>query len=293
MESRRRIQNNLRFVLLSGPALGLYALVMAWPVVNMFIVSTKRWKGVTRPSTAIGWANYTRMFSDPRFLDALKNTGIYLAISLPLILILSFMLGFFLSLRMPGSRILRTIFFTPTILSVSAMSMIFLGLYLPEGIVNQFLRGVGLSGLERVWLADCSTALGSIIAIDVWSAVGFYAVLFYAAFATIPQDFFDAAMLDGARGWQIMWRIVFPMNLDFFGVLAMLSFLWTLGSSQLVLILTKGGPGTCSLTLGYLLYEQAFRYRDLGYSQAIGVFIFFVGVISMVAIRMATNRRYE
>jgi multiple sugar transport system permease protein len=201
------------------------------------------------------------------------------------------MLGFFLSLRKPGYRILRTIFFSPSMISVAALAMIFLGLYRPDGMLNGFLNSIGLSSFTRIWLANKSTALGAIIAIDIWSGIGFYSVLFFAALANIPEELYEAARLDGADYWIIMWRIAFPLMLDFFGIVVILQFLYILsGAAQNVILLTQGGPGTATLTLGYYLYSQAFLTQRLGYSQAIGVLIFFVGIAAILVIRRITSR---
>lgn len=136
-----------------------------------------------------------------------------------------------------------------------------------------------------------STALGALIAIDIWSGIGFYSVLFFAALANIPQELYEAAWLDGAGYWTIMWKIAFPMMLDFFGVVVILQFLYLLsGAAQNVILLTGGGPGTATLTLGFYLYNQAFLTHRLGYSQAIAVLLFFVGIVVILLIRRISSR---
>ena len=286
-------RNLLAFLALTAPALILFAVMMLWPLVNMFHVSTLEWNGLIRPSTQVGLDNYGRMLSDRVFHQSLINTAIHAIVAMGIILPLSFMLGFFLSLRPPGYRILRTIYFSPAILSVPALSMVFLGVYLPDGIVNQLLRLIGLESWTRIWLADPSTALGAVIAVDLWGGIGFYGVLFFTALSNIPRELYEAARIDGANYWTIMWRIAFPYSIDFFGVMAMLLYMWILlGAAQNVLLLTKGRPGISTMTLGYYLYDQAFEIRRLGYSQAIAVFIFFVGLLGMLIIRTATRRRY-
>ncbi len=291
----RQIRRNRRdFLILAGPALFWFALLMLYPLIRMFAVSTLDWWGIVKPSTFIGFDNYVHMFNDPRFYAALVNTCIQLAVTLPVVMPVAFMLGFFLSQRPPGYRLLRVIIFTPAILSVAAQSMLFVGVYLPDGVLNTVLRGIGLESLTRAWLGGTSTVLGSIIAIEFWGGIGFYAVLFFAALSNVPGELFEAAIIDGANYWTRMWRIAFPLVLDFFGVMLMLQFTWLLlGFSQIVILLTKGGPGNYSLVLGYLLYEQAFRIRRLGYSQAIGVFIFVFGISGMLLIRKATRRNYQ
>jgi multiple sugar transport system permease protein len=172
--------------------------------------------------------------------------------------------------------------------------MVFLGVYLPDGIINYSLQLIRLDNLTRIWLSNPNTSLGAIIAVDLWGGIGFYSVLFFTAISTIPQALFDAARIDGATDWTIMWRVVYPMTLDFVGVCMILHFTYLLlGSAGVVLLLTRGGPGTSSLTLGYYLYEQAFKVRMIGYSQAIGVFIFLIGLIGMIVIRNRTNRSYQ
>jgi multiple sugar transport system permease protein len=292
-EYHKRIARRRRvtFILLVAPALLWFLVFMLWPLLNMFYISTTHWDGLGLPQKFILFDNFTRFFSDPKIGIALRNTGIHLVAGIAGVVPFAFMLGFFLSLRKPGFRLLRTLFFSPSMISVAALAMIFLGLYRPDGMLDSFLSTVGLSSLSRVWLANQSTALGAIIAIDIWSGIGFYAVLFFAALSNIPEELYEAARLDGAGYWTIMWWIAFPLMLDFFGVVIILQFLYILsGAAQNVILLTQGGPGTATLTLGYYLYNQAFMTHSLGYSQAIAVLIFFVGIAMILLIRRITSR---
>jgi multiple sugar transport system permease protein len=110
---------------------------------------------------------------------------------------------------------------------------------------------------------------------------------------SISKDLFEAAKLDGASEWRIMWRIAFPISLDFVGTITMLQFLWTLFSSAgLILLLTRGGPGSSTTTLSLLIYQKAFFENNLGYSQAVGVILFAVGLIGMLVIRSTIKARY-
>ncbi len=292
-EYHRRIARRQRitFLLLVAPALIWFLVFMLWPLVNMFYISTMRWDGLALPQKFIFLDNFVRFFKDPNIAIALRNTGIHLVAGILGVVPFAFMLGFFLSLRKPGFRLLRTIFFLPSMISVAAMAMIFLGLYRPDGMLNSFLDAVGLSSLDRIWLANQSTALGAIIAIDIWSGIGFYSVLFFAALSNIPEELYEAARLDGAEYWTLMWRIAFPLMLDFVGVVIILQFLYILsGAAQNVILLTQGGPGKATLTLGFYLYNQAFITQRLGYSQAIAVLVFFVGIAVILMIRRITSR---
>lgn len=230
---RRR---QITFLLLVAPALLWFLAFMLWPLLNMFYISTMRWDGLAMPQKFIFLDNFARFFQDKNIQIALRNTGIHLLVGIPGVVPFAFMLGFFLSLRKPGYRVLRTIFFSPSMISVAALAMIFLGLYRPDGMLNSFLETFGLSSLTRVWLANKSTALGAIIAIDIWSGIGFYGVLFFASLASIPNELYEAARLDGADYWTIMWQIAFPLILDFIGVVVVLQFLYILsGAAQNVI----------------------------------------------------------
>jgi len=293
IEYHRRIvrRRRITFILLAIPALIWFLAFMLWPLLNMFYISTTRWDGLSLPQKFIFLDNFIRILNDKNIGIAFRNTGIHLLVGIPGVVPIAFMLGFFLSLRKPGYQIFRTIFFLPSMISVAAMAMIFLGLYRPDGMLNTFLKVVGLSSLTKIWLMNQSTALGSLIAIDIWSGIGFYSVLFFAALANIPQELYEAAWLDGAGYWTIMWKIAFPLMLDFFGVVVILQFLYLLsGAAQNVILLTGGGPGTATLTLGFYLYNQAFLTHRLGYSQAIAVLLFFIGIVVILLIRRISSR---
>ena len=117
-------------------------------------------------------------------------------------------------------------------------------------------------------------------------------MLFAARLESVNKDLFEAAKLDGASEWRIMWRIAFPITVDFVGTLTMLQFLWTLfGSAGLILLLTRGGPGQTTTTLSLLIYQKAFFENDLGYSQAAGVVLFVIGLAGMILIRRLIRAR--
>ena len=145
----RRIvrRRQITFLILALPALLWFLAFMLWPLLNMFYISTMRWDGLALPQKFIFLDNFIRIIKDPNIPVALRNTAIHLLVGIVGVIPLAFMLGFFLSLRKPGYRILRTIFFLPSMISVAALAMIFLGLYRPDGMLNSFLNAVGLSAL--------------------------------------------------------------------------------------------------------------------------------------------------
>lgn len=285
--------NRLALVGLTAPALLWFAGFMVGPLISMFYLSTLDWGGLLDQPTPVGLSNYTQFFTDPTFGDAVRNTVIQLGIVIPVMIPLAFMLGYSLSLRPRGHRLLSVIFFTPSLMSASARAMMFIGVYSPNGVINALLQGIGLTGLTRLWIADSATALPAIMAVELWSGIGFTAVVFAARLSSVPPELFEAANIDGASHWTRMWHIAYPLIRDFVGVIAMLQFLWLLlGSAQNILLLTQGGPGNASTTLGFMLYDEAFLSSHLGYSQAIGVVLFAVGLLGMLLIRKAFRPAY-
>lgn len=271
---------------LSSPALVWYAIFTIGPLVAMFYIATLNWSGLLAPVSFSGLENFKKVLGDVVFWVALKNSAIQLAVVLPIMMPLAFLLGYFLSLNPPGHKTLRVIFFIPALISLSAKSMMFLAIFAPMGLLNNVLATVGFDALTRPWLANQDSALGTIIAVDLWSGIGFTAVLFAARIASVDTDLFEAAALDGAGHWRRIVSIAYPICRDYFGVLAMLQFIWILFTSAgQVLLLTRGGPGNSSTTLSFLVYDKAFTQSQIGYSQAVAVLLFIVGIAGIALIR--------
>jgi multiple sugar transport system permease protein len=280
-------------VALATPALIWYALFTVGPLLAMFYISFLRWSSIIAPSEFAGTANYREIFGDPVFWTAVRNSFIQLAIVVPVMIPLAFMLGYYVSMKPRGHRTLRVLLFTPALISLAAKSMVFVAVFAPTGLLNGALNAIGLGDVAQPWLANQSTALGTVIAVDLWSGIGYTAILFSARLSGINPEVFEAAELDGAGHWRRMWRIAYPMTRDYFGVLAMLQFLWVFFSSAgSILLLTNGGPGNSSTTLSFLVYQKAFVESQIGYSQAVGVITFFVGIVGILIIRRIFKPSY-
>ena len=280
-------------IFMTVPALGWYGFFMIMPAVSMFIISMLHWPGLLASSEFAGFENYSALWNNRDFRAALYNTAVQVSVVLVLMIPAAFMLGYYLNLKPPGHRVLRVLFFLPAILSVSARAMVFFGIFAPNGLVNGLLDGIGLEQISRPWLANRETSLWVVIFVDLWAGIGFSAVLFASRLSSVSHEIYEAAELDGADHWSRMWLITYPIVKDYVGVVTMLQFLWTLFySAATILLLTKGGPGASSTTLSFLVYEQAFIRQNLGFSQAVGVVLFAVGLIGMVVIMRAFQRNY-
>lgn len=292
-EKARKRREIVALLLTTGPGLLWFLVFMVGPLISVFYFSTLNWGDFLAPQQFVGLQNFVQLFQDASFWNAVKISLIQMCITLPLMILCAFLLGYYLSLRPRGYRLLSIICFTPSLLSASARAMMFTGVYSPNGIINSILTAVGLGSWTHIWLAESSTALGTLIAVDLWSGIGFTAVIFAARLSSVPPELYEAADIDGANQWQKIWRITYPITRDFVGVITMLQFLWTLlGSAQNVLLLTQGGPGNTTTTLGYYLYNEAFFTSHLGYSQAVGVVLFILGLLGMLLIRTVFKPSY-
>ena len=271
---------------LTTPALLWFGVFTIGPLIGMFVIALLDWKGLIYQPSFAGFGNVTRVFNDPVFYAALRNSAVQLVIVLPLMMPLAFMLGYFLNTKPRGYRLLNILFFTPGLISISIKGTIFYGVLAPGGGLNGLLDLFGLDGLQTAWLANPATALGCVIAVDLWSGIGWTAVLFAARLSSVSSEVLEAADLDGAGHGRKMWQITFPIVKDYFATLTMLQFLWTLfTSAALIILLTKGGPGNASTTLSFLVYQKAFSQQDLGYSQVVGIVLLLLGIVGMLVIR--------
>lgn len=273
---------------LTTPALAWFGVFTIGPLIGMFVIALLDWKGLIYQPSFAGFGNITRVFNDPVFYTALRNSAVQILIVLPVMMPLAFMLGYFLNSKPRGHRLLNILFFTPGLISISIKGTIFYGVLAPGGGLNGLLELVGLEGLQTAWLANPATALGCVIAVDLWSGIGWTAVLFAARLSSVSSEVLEAADLDGAGHARKMWQITFPIVKDYFATLTMLQYLWTLfTSAALIILLTKGGPGNASTTLSFLVYQKAFSQQDLGYSQVVGIVLLLLGIVGMLVIRRA------
>ncbi|MEU4408514.1 sugar ABC transporter permease [Streptosporangium sp. NPDC023963] len=275
------------------PALAWFLVFTVGPLASLFYFSLTDWRGLIAPRTFVGGRNFERLAGDPVVHQAVINTLVQLVVSLPIVIAGAFMIAYYLSLRPRGHRFIRAVMFTPVLLSAPALAMVFVGVFAPSGLVNGFLGMLGLDGAIKPWLADSSTASVAVMVVIVWSSMSVSAVMLAARLNNVPSEVFEAASLDGCGHWRRMWSIAWPICRDFVGVVTMLQFLWTLFSSAaVVLLLTRGGPGTTTVNLSFLVYDYAFNQSKVGYSQAIAVLLFAVGVLGLIGIRRLFRQNY-
>ena len=278
------------------PPLLLYAIFVLSPYVQAFQISATDWGGLSPDSNYVGLDNFSRLLHDHYVWNALKDNAILLVV-LPVVTIL---LGLFFASMLNvqgvrGSAIYRVVYFFPQVLSVAIIGVLWKEVYAPNsGLLNGVLRAVWLDSLAKPWLGDPDLAFWCVLAVMVWSNVGFYVVLFGAAMQSIPKDIYEAAVLDGTSDRQMLMKITIPLLWDTIQVAWVYLAIAALDGFALMQIITNGGPGFSSDVVGLRLYNTAFGESKFGYSSAIGVAMFFLTLsVAVVALRVTRRERIE
>jgi len=215
---------------------------------------------------------------------AAVNTLYFVVGTVPVTTVLALVLAILLNRSLPGQTFFRAGFFVPTLVSMVVISLVFKQLYAQDGILNQALSLLGIPG--KAWLLDERTALPGIMVMDVWSAVGYYMLLFLAGLQAIPGELYEAASIDGSSKLSQVFQITLPHLRPVALVVIVVN---TIRSFQVfieVFVMTRGGPLNSTLTVVYDLYERAFYRFEMGYTSAIAYLLFAViFIVSLIQAR--------
>ncbi|MET0258114.1 MAG: sugar ABC transporter permease [Methylobacterium sp.] len=235
----------------------------------------------------VGLANYRTLATDPRFAGIFANTLSYVAIVVPSSVAIGLLLAVLLESAGALKIVYRSAFFLPVTSTLVALATAWEVLLHPNfGLVNALLASLGFE--RQRFLSDPALALSTLAAIGVWKQVGFNVLLFTAGIATIPRDLYEAASVDGAdRGWARFAMVTGPMIGPVFVFVTVISLIRAFSEFETVAVLTQGGPiGATNLVL-YGLYEEAFRFFDIGLASALAVvFLGFVTTLSLLKTRL-------
>lgn len=293
---RRKVRRNripghasqMRFVAISlVPILSMIALFSLVPIGIVVWLSFLRYNQLAPTSPWIGLRNYEFAFqTDPFFRNALGNTLKYALVAVPANLLISLPIALGLNQIKRLRAVFRTAFFMPVVASAVAVSLLWTNIYDPQaGWLNGFLTQVGLS--PRSWLADPSLAIWAVLAAAVWQDLGYNILIFLAGLQSIPDDFYDAAKVDGAGPWQRFWGITLPLlqrTTVFVLVLTMISYLQEFTHIQ---VMTDGGPIRSSETLVLYIYAKAFEDLQMGYASAMSIVLMgLILVITLIQLRL-------
>jgi ABC-type sugar transport system permease subunit len=277
-----------------APALAMYLLLTAWPIVKTFYNSVHLIQP-NQPDKFVGLGNYTALLtSDLIFDKALVNTLIWATVAPVADVTLGLLLAACLYFRLPASRLFRVAWFTPVLISYVVVGVIWMWIYNYDwGAANGLLRWLGLDAWAQVWLGDPHTALWAVILVDAWKWVGFHMVVCLAALHSLPGEVMEAAELDNCGFWKKLFFVAIPMIRTTLVGLLILAFIGKMKVFDLVWIMTKGGPLWSTETLATYTYKRAFEWQtfDLGYPSAIAVVSFLLVITIVLATSWLVRRR--
>ena len=286
----RKNKEALQGIIYILPSFGLILVFCIVPIFMSAYFSFTDYNIMNPPEFA-GLDNYVQMFKDDYVTAAVKNTLLYVLMTVPFQTIISLAFAGFIAQKLNGKKggeFLRSVMFIPVIASaVTAGTIWRIILSTDGGILNNIL---GIFGIDPVnWLGSTSTSLVSICIVAVWKNVGYFLVIYYAGIMGIPKDLYEAARVDGATTIQQFTKITLPMLKPITYLVVTLGIIWSFQVFDLSYQMTGGGPGHSSVTLVMSIYNSAFKQYRMGYACATAMFL----LVIIVVINMLENLFFQ
>lgn len=278
-------------VLMLVPAGVLIILFLVIPILLTFVLAFTNARLVSpQPATFIGFDNFIRLFGNDTFWASLRNTLIFAVVIVPVQSACALGLALLINVKMRGVNFFRTVYFLPVVTSIVVVSILWLFLYQPNGLINAMLAKVGIQGPD--WLGNPNTALFAIIMLSIWQAVGFHMVIWLSGLQTIPGELYEAADIDGANTWQKFAHVTWPglRQTRTFILITITIAAFALFSQ--VNLMTDGGPLNATTTLVYQAVRTGFQQQQTGYASAISL-VFFVLVLIVTLIQRFLTRNKD
>lgn len=285
------LDRKLNFVFTVPTILFVLGMVL-FPIIYTFVLSFHSWRmSANIPWEFVGLENYTKLFSDSRFPDAVLRTFIFALLALVIEVILGVTIAIYLNHTFFGKNFVKTAFLLPMVATPVAIGMVWKLIYEPNiGILNTIIRN--MNGPKIDWLGDSGIALYSLIAVDVWQWTPFVMLIVSAGLTSIPTDPFESAMIDGASRWQTVTKITLPLLRPTIFTAVLLRLIDVLKTFDIIYSMTQGGPGFATETMNILSFRQAFEFLQFG-NAAATLIIFFVIVMGIAVLTIKLKSRWE
>jgi len=272
------------------PALTVYGIFKLYPLVSGLQMSLLRWDGIEEPRY-IGLRNFEKILSDPMTGAVLMNNVHYAVGTVLGKIVLSLFLAILLHQALRGRTFYRTSLFMPVVMSFVVVGVLWSWLFNPQfGLINSFLRGLGLEFLVQDWLGDAAVALNSLILVDIWKWYGFHMVIFLAGLQSIPEELYEAARIDGASVWQQFLHVTLPMLQPVMIVNVTISVMGAFNVFDIPFIMTAGGPANATNVMALHIYIRGFKFYRFGFSAALSyVLLVIVTLVAAIQLKLMTS----
>jgi multiple sugar transport system permease protein len=251
-----------------------------FPVVMSLYYSFTNYDGVT-PAKFVGLQNYIDLFTNGDFGSALWHTVYFTIGTVPLGVILAVVVAVLLNQKIRGLNLYKSAFFIPVIVSFTSIAMVWQWLYNEDfGLINSALAALGLP--QPPWLTSSAWAMPSVIIMSIWKSLGFNSVILLAGVQGVSSAVYEAADIDGANVVQKFFRITLPMLKPTIMFVTIISMINSFQAFDQIYIMTKGGPGTATQVVSYLIYMNAFQYFKQGYASAMAYILFIIIFVASI-----------
>lgn len=264
----RSISNDIKAWSFILPALLIIVIFSILPIIGSLILMFYDYS-VLGETKFIGLDNFINAFNDREFIIAMKNS-IAFVIIVPIIQILSILIAILVNKKLALISIFRTLYYIPVITSMVAVSIIWGFLFDTNGLINTFLKDIGVINQSLGFLHDKVMAMPSLMFITVWQGLGYYMMLYLAGLQSIPNELIESAKIDGAKGFKIIWRIKIPLLKPYIWLCSLMSIISAISVFDVVFVLTQGGPNNATMVINYYSYIKAFGDWKFGYAAAVG-----------------------
>jgi multiple sugar transport system permease protein len=229
-------------------------------------------------NTFVGFDNFLRAFADPTLFGSIRVTLVYVLVGVGVELILGVSVALALHGRIPGKGVIRALVLIPMVLTPVVAGLMWRLLMDPtSGFINWFLETIGIGG--HAFLADPNTALAAVILVEIWQNTPFVVIIVLAGLESLDPSPFEAAQLDGAGGFRMLWNVTLPMLAPVLAIVVLLRVIDAVKTFALVNTMTKGGPGTSTLAISNYVYRLGFETFDIGYATTVGAIVSLVVLI--------------
>lgn len=280
----RKVRESLFWYLLLSPALlvifGFSTVPLVW---SIYYSLTKG--SMLGPKTFVGLENYIRAATHPIFLLTLKNTAYYAVLTVPTVIVLAVIVAIIIFQIPKGQGFFRGTFYFPLITPVVIAANIWAYMVNRDfGPFNHFLGWFGVPGID--WLGSPSYAIPAIVMMEIWRGFGFYVIVLFAALQSIPRELYEAARIDGAQFWRIIFNITLPLLRPALGFCFIMATIFNFQLFDAVYVLTRGGPAWSTSTVSWYVYQQAFESDNIGFASTMGVVLLVVILtLSLIQLR--------
>ena len=275
--------------LLTAPTLAVLLALSIYPLIYSIKISLQ-----AESAEGMRWSlqNFARLASDHFFLTALAHTFVYVVIALTIEFLLGLALALLLNGRMRGRSTFRAMLLVPMMLPAVVVGVVWRLMLNPNfGAINGTLKGWGANTDSLTWTASPKLAMASVIIADVWQWTPFMFLILLAGLQAIPQEPYEAALIDGSSAWQTFRHVTLPLLKPAILIALLLRTMDLLRVFDQIFILTEGGPGFATETASLYIYRTAFRFSNFGYAAAMSfVLLAITNVISVGYIRLLQTR---